>query len=234
MPGEDALEFDAASFSGRARLFPLPNLVLFPHSVQALHVFEQRYREMLTDALVGDQLLAMALLAPGWEADYEGRPAIHPMACLGRIIWRQPLADGRSNILLAGLRRVRVTNELETGRTYREAEVALCEDVYPPLTEDHRPAAASRLLKLLRRRVPGFFQQLPAELAGALAEMPLGTVCDLVAHRLNLDTACKQRLLEELDVDRRAALLIEQLGPAADPLLGATGGQDFPPEFSAN
>jgi Lon protease-like protein len=207
---------------------------MFPHAVQALHVFEQRYREMLTDALADDQLLAMALLAPGWEANYEGRPAIHPVACLGRIIWRQPLADGRSNILLAGLRRVRVARELETGRAYREAEVEICEDVYSPLTAEHRPASAARLLKLLRRRAPGFFQQLPTELAGALADMPLGTFCDLAAHRLSLDTACKQRLLEELDVDRRAGMLLEQLGPAADPLLGATARGDFPPEFSAN
>ncbi len=228
------MQFDPAGFSGRVRLFPLPNLVLFPHAVQALHVFEERYREMLADAVADDQLLAMALLAPGWEADYDGRPPIHPMACLGRIIWRQPLEDGRSNILLAGLRRVRVTSELETTRTYREAEVALCDDVYPPLSTENRPAAACRLLKLLHRRAPGFFQQLPSDLAEALPEIPLGTVCDLVAHRLNLDAACKQRLLEELDVDRRAGLLLQQLGPAADPLLAATGNQDFPPEFSAN
>ncbi len=234
MSGDDATQFDAASFSGRVRLFPLPNLVMFPHAVQALHIFEQRYRELLTDALADDQLLAMALLAPGWEANYEGRPAIHPIACLGRIIWRQPLERGRSNILLAGLRRVRVRSELDTARTYREAEVELCEDYYPPLTAENRPTAAARLVKLLHRRAPGFFQQLPADLASALPEMPLGTVCDLVAHRLNLEPACKQRLLEELDVDRRAALLLGQLGPAADPLLAATGSHDFPPEFSAN
>jgi Lon protease-like protein len=233
VPDDDPTQFDPASFSGRARLFPLPDLVMFPHAIQALHIFEQRYREMLADALADDQLLAMALLAPGWEADYEGRPAIRPMACLGRIIWRQPLADGRSNILLAGLRRVRILREPDTSRTYREAEVELCEDAYSPLTSASRPASTARLLKLLHRRVPGFFQQLPADLAGALAEMPLGTVCDLVAHRLNLEAACKQRLLEELDVDRRAALLLQQVG-CADALLAPTGNQDFPPEFSAN
>jgi hypothetical protein len=75
---------------------------------------------------------------------------------------------------------------------------------------------------------------LPSELAEALPEMPLGTVCDLVAHRLNLEVACKQRLLEELDVDRRAMLLLEQLGPAADPLLASSASQGFPPEFSEN
>ena len=52
-------------FSGTVRLFPLPNLVMFPHVVQPLHIFEPRYREMLEDALEHDRLLAMALLQPG-------------------------------------------------------------------------------------------------------------------------------------------------------------------------
>jgi Lon protease-like protein len=189
---------------------------------------------MLEDAMADDELLAMALLAPGWEANYEGRPAIRPVACLGRIVCRQPLPDGRSNIVLAGLRRVRVLRERDEDRSYRRAEVEVLADVYPPLNVAQRPALGARLLKLLHRRAPGFFQQLPSEVAQALPEMPLGMICDLVAHRLNLDVCCKQQLLEELDVDRRVTLLVEQLGPAADPLLSATISHDFPPEFSEN
>ena len=45
-----------ANFAGTARLFPLPNLVLFPHVVQPLHVFEPRYRQLTADALAGDRL----------------------------------------------------------------------------------------------------------------------------------------------------------------------------------
>jgi Lon protease-like protein len=75
------LEFDAATFCGVARLFPLPNVVLYPHVMQPLHIFEERYREMLEDALAGDKLIAMAMLEPGWEADYDSRPPISPDAC---------------------------------------------------------------------------------------------------------------------------------------------------------
>ena len=60
------LQFDASTFSGVARLFPLPNLVLYPHVMQPLHIFEERYREMLEDAIADDGLIAMALLEPGW------------------------------------------------------------------------------------------------------------------------------------------------------------------------
>src|SRR4029079_17170823 len=68
------LEFDADTFCGVARLFRLPNLVLYPHVMQPLHIFEERYREMLEDALASDRLIAMALLEPGWETDYDRRP----------------------------------------------------------------------------------------------------------------------------------------------------------------
>ncbi len=45
------LYFDADTFSGVARLFPLPNLVMYPHVMQPLHIYEERYREMLEDAI---------------------------------------------------------------------------------------------------------------------------------------------------------------------------------------
>src|SRR5262249_42211923 len=53
-------------FGGIARLFPLPNVVLFPNLLQALHIFEPRYRQMTEDALAADRMIAMVLLRPGW------------------------------------------------------------------------------------------------------------------------------------------------------------------------
>src|SRR5438132_9947498 len=74
-----AMNDDQASltgFNGLARLFPLPNLVLFPHVVQGLHIFEPRYRQLMTDALAADKLISVVLLKPGWEDDYEEKPPI--------------------------------------------------------------------------------------------------------------------------------------------------------------
>ena len=87
------------------RLFPLPNLVLYPHVMQPLHIFEDRYREMLEDALAGDQLIAMAVLEPGWEDDYESRPPVAQYACLGKVVAHHRLKDGRYNVLLMGVQR---------------------------------------------------------------------------------------------------------------------------------
>ena len=75
------LTMDEERFKGTARLFPLPDLVMFPHVMQPLHIFEPRYVDLLNSALDSDGLIAMSMLAPGWESDYEGRPA-SPSLCL--------------------------------------------------------------------------------------------------------------------------------------------------------
>src|SRR6266702_3000213 len=116
------------NFRGTARLFPLPNLVLFPSVIQPLHIFEPRYRQMMADALDDDRLLAMVLLRPGFEEEYDRRPPIHTIACLGRIFNEERLQDGRYNLLLHGLRRVRIEDELPADRLYRQARVLLLED----------------------------------------------------------------------------------------------------------
>src|SRR6185436_15395049 len=102
------LSFNTSAFSGVVRLFPLPNLVLYPHVMQPLHIFESRYREMLEDALAGDKLITMAVLEPGWETDYDSRPPISTHACLGKVVAHHRLPDGRYNVLLMGLHRVEI------------------------------------------------------------------------------------------------------------------------------
>ena len=75
-----------AEFGGLARMFPLPNLVLFPNGIQGLHIFEPRYRQMTADALASDSLIAPVLLQPGWEQETDDRPPIAAVACLARIV----------------------------------------------------------------------------------------------------------------------------------------------------
>jgi Lon protease-like protein len=108
-------------------LFPLPNVVLFPRVSLPLHVFEPRYKKMVADALAGPQLIGMTLLRPGWEADYQGRPAIYASGCVGRIEKCDELEHGRYNILLKGLSRFRIVEE-HGGEPYRLATVQLLDE----------------------------------------------------------------------------------------------------------
>src|SRR5690606_21229592 len=77
-------------------IFPLPSVVLFPGSVLPLHVFEPRYRAMMEDCVSrGPRAMAVALLRPGWERDYEGRPPVYEIAGAGRIVEWARRPDGR-------------------------------------------------------------------------------------------------------------------------------------------
>src|SRR5437868_7063206 len=178
------LEFDAATFSGVARLFPLPNLVLYPHVMQPLHIFEGRYREMLQDALAGDQLIAMAVLQPGWETEYESRPPVSEHACLGKVVAHHRLEDGRYNVLLMGVQRVRIVEELQPLRSFRQAHVELIEDCYDFESSYERRTVQERLLTAFRKHLPCACQ-LPEQLESLLSnELPLGVLTDLAAYAL--------------------------------------------------
>src|SRR5215211_4426116 len=109
-------------FDGQARLFPLPNFVLFPCVIHPLHIFEPRYRQMTADALEGDRLIALVLPKLGYEADQSESPPVHPVACLGKIIADQKLEDGRYNLLLSGLSRVQIIREMPHSKLYRKAK----------------------------------------------------------------------------------------------------------------
>ena len=81
-------------------IFPLEDVMLFPRATRPLHIFEQRYRDMVDDALEGDRLIGMVLLEPGYEADYEDTPPVFPIGCVGIITEAEKLPDGRYNIVL--------------------------------------------------------------------------------------------------------------------------------------
>ena len=220
------LAFSPEEFSGRARLFPLPNLVVFPHVMQPLHIFEPRYRAMLEDSLAGDRLIGMALLEPGWEKDYEGRPPLRQVGCLCRVATHHRTEDGSYNVLMLGLRRMVIERELTCKTAFRVAEVRLCEDEYPDAAADERTELQRRLLEAFKQmlpRVPEAYEQLD-QLLGS--QISLGMLTDIVSYTLDLGLDFKEQLLLETGVDRRAELLLERFARARNSM--------FPPEFSAN
>jgi len=231
----DDFSSSLTDFCGTTRLFPLPNLVLFPHVMQPLHIFETRYREMLEDAVAADRLVTMALLAPGWEKDYDGRPPLFPIACLGRVSIHHRLPDGSYNILLVGLKRVRLLHELPPSKSFREAKVELCEDFYPP----EELASTSKMQRDLRNAFVQILPQLPhaqEQLDQLLSsDISLGVLTDIISYMLDIDLMQKEALLAEANVHRRTELLLGHLAAiATDDSPARAGASLFPPEFSLN
>ncbi|MFO0966667.1 MAG: LON peptidase substrate-binding domain-containing protein [Gemmataceae bacterium] len=221
-----------AGFCGVARLFPLPNLVFFPHVMQPLHIFEPRYRQLTADALAGDRLITMVLPLPGWEADYAGSPALHGVGAVGKIIAEQKLPDGCYNILLKGLSRVQIVEEIPHGKLYRKARVELLAEVPVPTPKTER-----RYRERLAQKMPHWFKS-QAEVQQQFdklveSELPLGPLCDIFTFALPIDAEFKQTLLEELEVEERAKKLLAHLEAHSETPAGDEQ-RKFPPEFSAN
>jgi Lon protease-like protein len=187
------------------RLFPLPGLVLFPHALLPLHIFEPRYRQMTVDALASDRLVTMVQVREAIEGAPWSEPVpILEVGCLGQIVKHEQLADGRYNIVLLGLTRVRLNREKATAKLYRIAEAEILED-----QESRHPLERERgeLIRLFRSVIEK--RQRVDENLGALLDspIPLGVLSDIIAHALRLPPTVKQTLLSETHVDRRVETL---------------------------
>lgn len=230
----ESFEFDPATFRGVTRLFPLPAPALYPRVVQPLHLFEERYLAMMRDALDGDGLIAAAVLKPGWEVDYASRPPLESVACLGKVVAHHRLEDGRYNLLLAGVARVELLNEIEPPEAFRRARVRLMSESEPPAASEDGAALHRRLREAFRGALP---HGVPPEPLQRVFEVdtPLGLIADLAAHTLPLPREVKQAALSEADAVRRAALLLGAIeGGALGPARSDGGPTPFPPPFSLN
>src|SRR4030066_57181 len=83
------------NFSGVIPLFPLSTVVFFPNTLLPLHIFEPRYKHMVSDVIKSDRIIGMALLKPGWEANYYGNPEVFDVVGMGRIVSSESFKDGR-------------------------------------------------------------------------------------------------------------------------------------------
>lgn len=192
----------------RLPTFPLPNTVLFPGTVLPLHIFEPRYRQMVMDVLEGDALIAVALVRPG--SDLTGTPPIHDIAGCGRVIHSEKLGDGRYNILLQGIERVRLAKELETTKLYREFRA----EVISRPNEDKMRAAESELAKLQSCVLS--LRTMVGEKDAPLIEVLRSTsdpleLADILAASLISDSSLQQKVLASDDLSARLETLIDVL-----------------------
>lgn len=191
-------------------LFPLPEVVLFPRQVLPLHIFEPRYRAMVTDVLDAGGRIAVALLRPGFEHLYfTPKAPIHRVIGVGQIVTAERLADGRFNLLLRGIGRAEVRAE-DCERSYRVARIdaietscALQRGEQCRLRETLWEAVTAGALcsKSAEQSVARLFQ----------ADVPFGALIDLLSSGVPVDAEIRQQLLEELDDGQRAQMLLDSL-----------------------
>ena len=210
-------------FNGEVRLFPLPDLVLFPSSVLPLHIFEARYREMTREALEEDQLITMATQR-STEGENEKPPEVAKGVCIGRIVAHEKLVNGRYHLVLAGLQRALISHEIDTSAPFRRAIVQLVE-------EDQERAGEARALvaELARRIAPALPSARPFIEKLQFDNVSLTTFTDVVAFHLPLATELKLQLLVDGNPHSRAQTLLENFAGTS-----TEGKHPFPPDFSVN
>ncbi|HEY2729190.1 MAG TPA: LON peptidase substrate-binding domain-containing protein [Polyangia bacterium] len=185
----------------RLPMFPLPGVVLLPHALLPLHIFEERYRAMTRDVLKGPRFLAVSLIAPG-ELEAVERPAVARVAGVGEIMMAHELADGRFNLVLRGRARIRIDEELPTVQPYREIAATMLPDLPALDGAELRDAEQSlrALVGQLADAIPDGGEILRQVVAAQ--ETPAELV-DVLTAQLVSDPALRQRLLETREVERR-------------------------------
>lgn len=207
MTNDLTIEIDQAALDA-VPIFPLPGTVLLPHTLVSLHIFEPRYRQMMSYCLGGHRVMALAMLDERGEPDEYGRPPVYPIAGLGYVRRSARLPDGRYNIVLEGVARVDVSLEHPPDTAFRRAAARLLPDAEGE--EAASVQAASHALRALCSRA--FAGSESAEFMAGLAELGPGRLADTIAASAVDDVPERQRILEATDVVERLQLVSGALG----------------------
>jgi len=216
----------------------LAQATLFPQALMPLHIFEPRYRQMVTDALDGSGQIAMAVFeGRDWKQQYHGRPPIRPAVCIGHIAQHEKLPDGRFNIILRGVCRARVIKELapRAARLYREA---MLEPI--GLEQDETPTLKALRVSIEHDLDTGPLARLTdgANLLDYVRDddIPTTALLELISFTLVKDREKRYRLLEEGDADVRAEMVRREIAQIARTIrlaLRQTGGE-YPRGYTPN
>jgi len=205
----------------RLPIFPLDQVQLFPRALLPLYVFEPRYRELTAACLERGGIMAVAALRPGFRDDYYGRPPVRRIAGVGKIVAHRKNPDGTYNILLRGLGRVGICEELPASpqHSYREVRARLLTDRWP---RSFDLAAARSTLVILIDRLATLLPQGGEALRSLCASEPPRRLCDVLSAALVRPPRTRRRLLELRDLPGRIDLLSAELARLIHDLQGST------------
>lgn len=200
------------NFSKPVALFPLDSAVLLPQQVIPLHIFEPRYRQMVEHALDSSGQIAIGVFeGDRWKEEYHGRPPIKPAVCLGQIAQHERLPDGRFNLLVQGVCRARIVEELPP-----EEDVLYRRVLLDPVGQADEESLMDASLEGVRLWVTEALASGPlsrltvADQVLQYAEdedVPTTAVLELVSFALLTEPRIRYRLLAEGEVHERAHIV---------------------------
>jgi Lon protease-like protein len=220
-------------FANVVRLFPLPNLVLFPGVVQALHLFEPRYRELMVDAMATDELITTAFIRPDWASEVDESPEISQTVCIGKILSHTQLEDGRYNLFLVGNKRAKIVKEISTETPYRMAKVEILEEPNDGSSEVSLRLQIVNEFRGLARLRPSWNHEALDQFLDD--DLPFSQLVDMICYSCGASPGEQQRVLETVELGERGRIVLELLkAQVLSKQETESAGQDFPPGFSVN
>jgi len=214
----------------RVALFPLSNVVLFPRVKTPLHIFEPRYRELMSDTLDGDRRIGMVVVRPEHQDEMAGDPPVFPIGCCGEISEHQRRPDGRYDLVLHGLWRFRIVDEppRDEARLYRVAHVLPLEDTFDESERERvarlRGHVVENVAYLARRAEAGDARFDPSLFAG----IDDATFVNVLANAIAFPVEEKQAMLEADSIPERYARLASALSFRRAELDASPGGARGP------
>lgn len=183
----------------RLSIFPLAGALLFPRMHLPLHIFEPRYRALVSDAMARDRRIGM--IQP---LGTEEPPELYTIGCIGRVTEIEALDDGRYDIVLEGLSLFRVLRELDVTTPFRqvEAELIPLPGEQETLSLGHRAALESES----RRFADAQGYAVDWE---SVARLDDEALVNGIAQIAPFDSAAKQALLEAPDLATRSELIVQ-------------------------
>jgi len=190
-----------AGAATRLSVFPLGGAILFPRMQLPLHIFEPRYRALVSDAAARD--LRIGMIQP---KDHGDPPALFEIGCIGKIVHLEALEDGRSNIVLEGVSRFRTLREIDVTTPFRQFEVT---------TDGFDDEVAEEPLGIAERAALEIESRRFADAQGyavdweAVSRLDDESLVNGIAQIAPFDVAAKQALLEASHIADRSELIIQ-------------------------
>lgn len=199
----DPVRMTATRTTTRLSVFPLPGALLFPRMHLPLHIFEERYKALMSDAMARDRRIGMIQPRPTPVAPGEP-PALFDIGCVGKIAQFEMLDDGRYNLVLEGLALFRIVRELDVATPFRQVEAELM----PPADEQEILSLSGRAALEMESRRFADMQGYAVDWE-AVGRLDDESLVNGVAQIAPFDVAAKQALLESTSLEDRAELIVQ-------------------------
>ena len=179
-------------------VFPLSNFIIFPNTSVPLNIFEKRYINMIDDSMKGNRIIGM--VQP--KNNKKNVPELYSVGCAGKITSFNETDDGRYLIVIKGLNRFKILNELNNNKLYRECEVSF-EEFNKDMFENNNEIKFADL-ELIFKNLKSFFKKKGYIINWKqLEKQSLDQTINTLAMASPFSLEEKQILLETDDVNDR-------------------------------